>query len=126
MDIVVKQSPSKKIIVSYGENKIRESKLIKGEISNLQLSTDGNKALYVKDNKIIELLDIRTGETTKILEVDKPIQFVKIISLNRDVILCKWEDHNLKVCILNSFLRCILLFSFLSAYKCIICFLVYL
>jgi len=120
MDIVIKESPSKIITMSCGEKMIKESALIKGEISNLQLSADGNKALYVIDNKIIELLDITTGIITKVLQVDKPIQFVKIINLlNRDIILCRWEDNNLKVCILNSFLSCILLFSFLFAYKCI-------
>ncbi|KAG5314620.1 APAF factor, partial [Acromyrmex insinuator] len=98
MDIVVKESPSKIIIMSCGEKMIKESELIKGEISNLQLSADGTKALYVIDNKIIELLDITTGIITEVLQVDKPIQFVKIINLlNRDIILCRWEDDNLKI-----------------------------
>ncbi|XP_018369153.1 PREDICTED: apoptotic protease-activating factor 1-like isoform X2 [Trachymyrmex cornetzi] len=98
MDIVVKETPSKIITMSCGEEMIKESELIKGEISNLQLSANGNKALYVIDNKIIELLDIRTGIITEVLEVDKPIQFVKIVNLfNRDVILCRWEDDNLKI-----------------------------
>lgn len=103
MNIVVKESPSKKIIISHGEDDIKESEFIEGRISSLQLSADGKQAVYVTDNQRIQLLNTITGITEPILELDKPIQFVKIINLhNCNMVLCKWEENNLKVCLLNS------------------------
>lgn len=113
MDIIVKESPSKKIIISHGED-IKESEFIEGRISSLQLSADGKEAVYVTDNQTIHLLNTITGITELILELDKPIQFVKIINLhNCNMVLCKWEENNLKVCILNSWFN---LDSFSSCY----------
>lgn len=101
MDIIVKENPSRKIIISHGED-IKESEF-EGRISSLQLSADGKEAVYVTDNQTIHLLNTITGITELILELDKPIQFVKIINLhNCNMVLCKWEENNLKVCILNS------------------------
>lgn len=102
MDIIVKENPSKKIIISHGED-TKESEFIEGRISSLQLSADGKEAVYVTDNQTIHLLNTMTGITELILELDKPIQFVKIINLhNCNMVLCKWEENNLKVCIFNS------------------------
>ncbi|XP_071562800.1 uncharacterized protein [Temnothorax nylanderi] len=97
MDIVVKESPSKKIIVSLGEDIIQESAYIEGRISSLQLSADGKQALYVTDN-CIQLLNIITGITMLVATLERPIQFVKIINLRCcNTVLCKLEEHALKV-----------------------------
>ncbi|KAL0120735.1 hypothetical protein PUN28_008418 [Cardiocondyla obscurior] len=97
MDIVVKESPSNKIIVLQGNNLKQESEFIKGKISSLQLSDDGTEAVYVTDNQI-RLLNINTGTTELVFAIDKPIQFVKLINLrNCNVVLCRWEENNLKV-----------------------------
>lgn len=81
-----------------------ESESIEGKISSLQLSADGEQAVYVTDNRTIQLLDTRRGISETILQLEKPIQFVKIMNLcNENVILCRWEESILKVCILNSF-----------------------
>lgn len=100
MDIIVKESPSKKIIVSRGEDIIKESEFIDGKILSLQLSADANKVVYVTDKQRIQLLDTITGTSELILILDKPLEFVKIIHLcNCNMVLCKWQDNNLKVCI---------------------------
>ncbi|KYM96416.1 hypothetical protein ALC62_12922 [Cyphomyrmex costatus] len=103
-DIIVKENYSEKnITVLYGEDVITETGVIKGIISNLQLSPDANTAMYVLDNKIIELISLKNGVIFKIFEEDKPIQFAKIIHrFNYNTILCKEENDDLKVCILNS------------------------
>lgn len=94
-DIVIKESPSKKIIMSRGED-IQEYEYTEGKILNLQLSADGTMAVYVTDNQTIWLLDINTGTVTFVAVSDTPIQFVKIINL----IECNrifWQENILKM-----------------------------
>lgn len=92
---------------------MKESEFIEGHISNLQLSADGNKAVYVTDNKKIQLLDTITATSELILLLDKPIQFVKMINLSDcNIVLCRWEDSNLKVRILNSLFKFFLFLYF--------------
>ncbi|KAL6265324.1 hypothetical protein P5V15_002125 [Pogonomyrmex californicus] len=96
-DIVVKESPSKKIIVSHGENIINESELIEGKILSLQLSADGNEAVCITD-KEIQLLNTKTAATELISKLDKPIEFVKIVNhYKHNMVVCRWKDNNLKV-----------------------------
>ncbi|XP_011155807.2 apoptotic protease-activating factor 1 isoform X1 [Solenopsis invicta] len=95
MDIVVKESPSKKIIVSKGEDITTETEFIEGKILNLQLSANGNKVVCVTDNQRIQLFDTTTGDLY--LDIEQ-IQFVKMVNLhNCDMVFCKWKDNMLKV-----------------------------
>ncbi|XP_011876259.1 PREDICTED: apoptotic protease-activating factor 1 isoform X2 [Vollenhovia emeryi] len=97
-DIVVKESPSDKLIVSCGEDTVEEHEFVGGRLSSLQLSADGKQAVYVTNNNNIQLLDIITGSVDHILTLEKPIQFVKIMNLrNYTTVLCRWKDNNLKI-----------------------------
>ncbi|XP_025153495.1 apoptotic protease-activating factor 1 isoform X2 [Harpegnathos saltator] len=107
MDIIVKENYTNHIMVLHGKTQIAGfvyNTSTEGQISNLQLFSDGSKVLYVMEknsvsysNKLM-LFDIKSDKAFAIMESSlHPIRFVILNINNNDIIVCRETNHSLRV-----------------------------
>ncbi|XP_076641925.1 apoptosome protein Dark isoform X2 [Halictus rubicundus] len=94
-DTIITETFSNTVVTLVGDKIVAESKPVNGKITNLILSSDRSKIVFVTDEGIVTLFDIDQKETINVL---KNTELIKMINIqNKDVIICREKDNHLRV-----------------------------